>query len=210
MTADRARRRAKALGDGTRATIHGLLTDADLPLTVTELAERLQIHRTAVGQHLQVLREAGLVERSLITPAGRGRPGYGYRAVDPDPYRSLALWLAEAVRSGRSARDTGRDVARETAVRDADPVGAVVDAAARIGFDPVVHERTRRGVTEIDVALQSCPFAELASSDPGTVCDLHLGMVEGLVEVAGGATVTGLHIGDPHRGGCRITLRRTA
>lgn len=203
----RDRHRASALGDGTRATIHRLLTEADHRLTVTELAELTRIHRTAVGQHLTVLRLAGLVERSLAAPVGPGRPGFTYRAVDVDPYRSLSFWLAEAVRTGRSAHDTGREAGARLAPTSGDPIEAVLDTATAIGFDPVRRERPTSG--DVEVLLRSCPFEDLAAQDPATVCGLHLGLVEGLTGAIGGAEVTGLTVTDPRRGGCRFTLRRT-
>jgi DNA-binding transcriptional ArsR family regulator len=39
------------------------------------------------------------------------------------------------------------------------------------------------------VAFARCPFASYASTAPELVCNLHRGMVEGFVEVAGGAVV---------------------
>jgi predicted ArsR family transcriptional regulator len=39
------------------------------------------------------------------------------------------------------------------------------------------------------VAFTHCPFAALAAEHPEIVCHLHRGMVEGLVEAVGGATV---------------------
>jgi DNA-binding transcriptional ArsR family regulator len=49
-----------ALGDPTRRALIEAVTDA--PLSVSKLAERLNVTLTAVGQHLQVLEEAGLVQ----------------------------------------------------------------------------------------------------------------------------------------------------
>lgn len=47
------------LGDGTRRAI--VLSLADAPRAVGELAARLPISRPAVSQHLKVLKDAGLV-----------------------------------------------------------------------------------------------------------------------------------------------------
>jgi predicted ArsR family transcriptional regulator len=33
--------------------------------------------------------------------------------------------------------------------------------------------------------LRRCPFAEVAAADPGTICQLHLGLAEGLAEGLG-------------------------
>jgi DNA-binding transcriptional ArsR family regulator len=48
-----------ALGDGTRRSI--LLCLADGPKPVGELASQVPVSRSAVSQHLRVLKEAGLV-----------------------------------------------------------------------------------------------------------------------------------------------------
>lgn len=55
-----------ALADGTRRTIVARL--ADRPMAVGELAADLPVSRSAVSQHLKVLKDAGLVsERSAGT-----------------------------------------------------------------------------------------------------------------------------------------------
>ena len=48
-----------ALADGTRRTIVASLADG--PQAVGQLAERLPVTRSAVSQHLKVLKDAGLV-----------------------------------------------------------------------------------------------------------------------------------------------------
>jgi hypothetical protein len=76
----------------------------------------------------------------------------------------------------------------------------------RRGFRPTRVERGRR----VDFVLGRCPFTEVevAVADPGTVCQLHLGMAEGLTEGLGGLAVERLVPKDPRRSGCRLTVRR--
>lgn len=57
-----------ALGDPTRRAIWARVIEA--PSSVTELAAGLPVSRPAVSQHLQVLREARLVD---VRPHGRQR-----------------------------------------------------------------------------------------------------------------------------------------
>ena len=57
-----------ALGDSTRRTIFERL--AEQPCSVTDLARDLPVTRSAVSQHLKVLKDAGLV---IDTPAGKQR-----------------------------------------------------------------------------------------------------------------------------------------
>jgi predicted ArsR family transcriptional regulator len=65
-------------------------------------------------------------------------------------------------------------------------VAALVARLDALGFDPAVAQ----GETETSVDFTHCPFRELAETDPDLVCGLHRGMVEGFVDVVGGARVT--------------------
>ena len=214
---------AEALADPTRFRLFDVLRRADGPMTVADLTAVVGVHHTAVRQHLAKLRDAGLVTEERAAPSGRGRPRLLYRirlgqasgAGVSGAYQRLAVLLAAAVRSGRSAREVGREagrgVARETALEaqepdQQDPVRIVVDEAERLGFRPAVED-TDSGV---DVVLRHCPFQDVAADDPDTVCSLHLGMAEGVAEEAGGLDVLGMVVNDPYRAGCRMQLRRTS
>ncbi|MBV9793643.1 MAG: helix-turn-helix transcriptional regulator [Actinobacteria bacterium] len=74
-----ARSLIEVLGEPMRITILERLLDA--PATATELAQQLPVTRSAISQHLQTMKSAGLV---ADTPAGTRR----VYAVDPD---ALAL-----------------------------------------------------------------------------------------------------------------------
>jgi DNA-binding transcriptional ArsR family regulator len=79
-----------ALGDPTRRAILDRLVDR--PLSVSRLAEPLGITLTAVGQHLQILEDAGLLRTEKV---GRVRTCQ----LDPTGFRALEQW----VRDHRSA-----------------------------------------------------------------------------------------------------------
>ncbi len=53
-----------ALADGTRRAIVGCLTER--PYSVGELAEGLPVSRSAVSQHLKILKDAGLVSERAV------------------------------------------------------------------------------------------------------------------------------------------------
>ncbi len=203
---DGALLRARAMAVPTRAAIVALLHSADGARTAQELAVPLQVHHTAVRQHMQVLIEAGMVVAETLAPHGRGRPRTGYRLVDdPDPYRRLSTMLATAVREGCGAREAGRRYGALVA-----PTGDAVETlraeAERLGFRPDVQPgRAGRSV----LVLGACPFADIAATDPATVCALHRGLAEGVAATVGGVEVEGLQVADPHTGGCRLVLRRT-
>jgi predicted ArsR family transcriptional regulator len=116
----------------------------------------------------------------------------------------MLLRLAEATGAGaEEACDTGRDQGRADAPALAGRrcLAAVEARMAELGFDPAVATEDRVAT----VAFAHCPFRELAERRPDLVCNLHRGLVEGLVEGVGGGIVEGfgtLVDRDP----CRVDL----
>jgi predicted ArsR family transcriptional regulator len=56
----------------------------------------------------------------------------------------------------------------------------VVEVLDGLGYDPVPDEALDR------VALMRCPLLQVAKDVPDVVCNVHLGLVEELLEVSGG------------------------
>ena len=200
---------AHALSAPLRRRIFDLIAGAEHPTTVGELTEKLGCNHNAVRQHLARLREAGLVEETVEDRAKPGRPRYLYRAtVPPNPYARLSRLLLSLYAHGGTPRATGREHGRvdATLAASADPIDALQDDARRNGFAPRRVTKGRR----VELVLDACPLAEAAVDDPRTVCALHRGLAEGLVEEIGGARVESFAAHDPYEAGCRITLRRTS
>lgn len=208
---------AKALGDPTRHAVFRYLVDAHGPIGVAELTDHFGLNHNAIRQHLAKLVDAGLVEERTAAPTGRGRPRLEY-VVSPSadsrwgvtgPYERLSLLLAEVVRSGETPIEVGRRVAARSRLgtpADEDPVQVVVDLMARQGFDPTTSTRG----DAVDITLQQCPFATAALADPDTICQLHLGMAEGVTALMGGLVVDELITKDPRRAHCVLRCRRAA
>lgn len=205
---------ARALGDPTRYAIFEYVADAEVPVDVAELTAHFGLNHNAIRQHLAKLVDAQLVAEARAHGGGRGRPKLLYRAHPAadsrwgiaGPYERLSVLLAEMVRTGASAHEVGRgSVGRMRGPRaDEDPVRFVVDAMERHGFGPEVRRR-RNGRT--DLVLHHCPFESAVMADPDTVCDLHLGIAEGVAELTGGrVAVEELIVHDPRRAGCRLRL----
>ena len=203
---------ARALGDPTRHGIFQYLVDADEPVTVAELTEHFGLNHNAIRQHLARLLEAELaVQASEPSDGRRGRPRLVF-ALDPradsrwgvaGPYERLSSWLAEVIRTGDTPVEVGRRVGRRRRlgpVDATDPVAVIVDQMGRHGFEPVV---TRKG-DAVELKLRTCPFASTAVADPDTVCDLHLGIAQGVAERVDGLVVDELIPHDPNRAGCRL------
>jgi predicted ArsR family transcriptional regulator len=188
----------KALGDDTRFAIYKELGRSPAPLSATDLAERLALHPNTVRPHLDRMREAGLVEVEPIHRGTVGRPQLRYSlapgapglGLDPPAHTLLAGLLAALAEQiggdGLDAANLGRRWGTEAGGRRQTGKGclaALVAELDRLGFDPVESElggggaRTRR----VRVDFLHCPFRELAEAYPELVCNLHRGIVEGVV-----------------------------
>jgi predicted ArsR family transcriptional regulator len=203
---------ARALGDPTRHAIFRRVADAGQPVGVAELNEHFPLNHNAIRQHLAKLVAAGLVVESTVAGVGRGRPRLVY-VVDPSvagqwgttgPYERLSRLLVEIIRTGLDAGEVGRRAADQFRVPlpSGDPVADVNAAMARQGFDPEL--RPVQGGAEI--VLHRCPFATTAVADRDTVCALHLGIAEGLVEGTS-VTVDELVAYDPRTAECQLRMR---
>lgn len=206
---------ARALGDGTRYRLFRYIVDAARPVGVIELTGHVRLNHNAVRQHLAVLKDAGLVIEETEPRDRPGRPRLLYR---PHPevaerwdahgsYAWLAGLLASAVRRKLDPRQAGRQDGHLRAAEisgPGDPADLLEQEIARRGFRPLRAGRGRR----VEFILGRCPFTEVALAEPGTICELHLGLAEGLAEGLGQLEVDRLVPKDPRRAGCRLTLRR--
>ncbi len=178
---------ARALGDPTRHRIFGYVAQAHHPVGVAELTELVGLNHNAVRQHLIVLRQAGLVLEEVEARTRPGRPRLFYQ-LNPEargtwetdgPYALLAALLSEAARTHSSPREVGRRVGKERALEMAasGTVAALGQDLVAGGFRP----RAGSGALGCEFVLQRCAFAAVAAGDPA-ICQLHLGMVEGIAE----------------------------
>ncbi|WP_297701172.1 helix-turn-helix domain-containing protein [Mycobacterium sp.] len=193
---------------------------AHSPVRVAEAAAALDLHANTVREHLDAVVELGLVERSTARTSGRGRPATLYRASAADPavairdYAGLATALAGqlARTSAHPERDAraagvewGRELIDEYSQTGGDARQSVLEALARLGFAPDDDPDAlgaHRGV-----ALRRCPLLNAARRYPTIVCQVHLGIVEGMLERLGATDTPGLALipfAEP--GACRLFL----
>jgi predicted ArsR family transcriptional regulator len=205
---------AKALASPTRNRIFHYVAGAAHPVGVAELTTYMGLNHNAIRQHLAILVESGLVDESISEDRGRGRPRLLYllspetagRWDTPGPYEYLAGLFAGALESGQSPREAGHAAGRQLAATldgDVDPLDSIEDQMQRRGFRP---ERIVKG-SKVDFILGRCPFEVVAEKFPDAVCQLHLGLAEGLAEGLGGVRVDRLTVKEPHRAGCRVVMR---
>jgi hypothetical protein len=84
-----------------------------------------------------------------------------------------------------SCREGEGDSGDAGVAEDSPCVAALVAELAELGFDP----STSCADTSATVSFTRCPYRELAEAHPELVCCLHRGIVEGIVERVGGASV---------------------
>ncbi|HEY1466554.1 MAG TPA: helix-turn-helix domain-containing protein [Acidimicrobiales bacterium] len=207
-------REARALGDPTRHRLFRHIAAAPEPVGVAELTDLVQLNHNAIRQHLAVLKGAGLILEETEDRHRPGRPRLFYR-LDPEiagrwgtagPYAWLAGMLSEALQTGQDPRQIGRTegIREAVAVSGAgDPTDLLEEEMVRRGFRPTRVDKGNR----LDFVVGRCPFVDVAAGNPDTVCQLHLGLAEGLTEGLGGVEVERLVIHDAHQAGCRLSVQ---
>lgn len=206
---------ARALGEATRYRIFRYVVEAGRAVGVAEITDHVGINHNSVRQHLSKLCAADLLVEELVRSGGRGRPALQYRAAPrtvalsgtPSPYEDLAVLLLEIL-DGGDPLEVGRAAGRRAvtgAAEESDAVDVLESVMARQGFQPV-RDAAGAGV---ELVAARCPFASAAALNAEVVCQLHLGLSQGMVEALGRDI---LHIGlvanDPRTAGCRVQLMR--
>ncbi|HEX6968946.1 MAG TPA: helix-turn-helix domain-containing protein [Micromonosporaceae bacterium] len=168
--------------------------------SVQDLADRLRLHPNTVRFHLMKLVQAGLAVEEPGESTGPGRPRLRYRATRPadretsspasgsaGQYQLLSQILAgylatHSPNPADAARAAGRQWGRHLIDRpppdespDADEVlRRVTGMLDTLGFQPVSRDNG-------EIELRRCPFAAVAQRQPGVVCAVHHGLIEGAV-----------------------------
>ena len=189
-------------------------------MSAEDVALRFDQHVNTVRLHLEYLAQSGLALRERAPGVGRGRPSWHYRAnpdhPEPDPrvreYGALAGALAAHIvrTSTRPEGDAyaaglewGRQEGRERHLGDTSRANArrtVVSILAELGFAPTANER------HTTVHLTRCPLLDVARQYPDVVCQVHRGLVGGLLQSLGAdpADADLRPFSDP--GSCRLRM----
>jgi len=163
------------------------------PLTVAQMADRLEVTPTAVRNRLTRLVGSGMVERAT-EPGGRGRPKYAYQAsvaaqkLLGQNYADLAVILWDEMMRTVEDRKLRRVLFARITERLADVYRAQVTDVEwerrLVQLGTVLHDRgietevTRGDGGTMPVLKQhSCPYYELAESDRA-VCAMERKMFE--------------------------------
>ena len=160
------------------------------------MAATTSLHPNTVREHLGTLVRAGLAARTREQPHGRGRPAWAYEATaaisEASEYAALAVVLSSTIArtsaqpsadAELAGEDWGRDLARERGASPTSPELArdrAVELLGDLGFEP-----RQDPSAPSSVRLTRCPLLEAARSNPRIVCNVHLGMVRGVLSEYG-------------------------
>ena len=180
---------------GRRLDVLRVLRAADSPMSIAAIADMLDVHPNTVRFHLDTLVGTGRVEQVAPDRKGPGRPALMFRATrrmdpgGPRHYQLLAEILARGMAADRDAYARALAAGREWGLQlkpappttagapDADEsIEHLVGLLDELGFAP-----ERRGDEQL--GLRSCPFLELAESQKAIICPIHLGLMQGALEI---------------------------
>ena len=158
------------------------------PASLQELADAADVHLNTARAHVAALEEAGAVISQPRQREGRGRQTLEYELAEgwtlgSSDFRAVAEVLATAVQrqemSPEDRLEVGREWGRYVLGRPGphDPEQEMLNALQWLGY-----------VAEIDddeLQLTGCPCILVSPDEPRIVCDVAVGLVEGILDAAG-------------------------
>jgi len=196
-----------ALTDSTRRHLYEFVVASARAVGRDEAADAMGIPRQTAAYHLDRLADEGLVEVEFMRRTGRSGPGAGrpaklYRrsardheaSVPPRRYALAARVLLEAASTGgidrsklnEAAHRVGRELAENGLER----------GLLETGYEPVEKDG--------EIRFRNCPFHALKEQDQTLVCQLNLGLVEGMLEAAADGHTAHLEPSESH---CCVRIR---
>ena len=186
----------RVLASISRVAVLETLRQAERPMAVRELAERMNLHDNTVRKHLDLLVESGFATRVRDGATRRGRPRYVYAAVpesSPEETRLDGYWLLASVFAAYLHDADDPQAAAEEAGRR---FGAGSVHEPGVGGGPLAVERVVQMLDDVgfrpelaaggaEIRLHHCPFHELARDHQSVVCATHLGLIRGALAQLG-------------------------
>ncbi|MFV0372999.1 winged helix-turn-helix transcriptional regulator [Microbacterium sp.] len=174
--------------------------------SIAELVAATGLHPNTVREHLQRMIDDGYIVVAPEHRRTRGRPRMLYSMADPADGSSDILRrriAASAARGDLMRRVLPDSRPRSLGTEALHQLDAVIDDLEDAGFAPVLDERA------LTIDLSPCAHAPVCDEERSLRCQVHLGIIEGILAAAGGP----LSIDDARsscaRGECLIHLRHT-
>lgn len=187
------RRSPHHLSPARERVLRALIELGPRPVTLNEVADALGGHPNTSRQHLEILVSDRLVAAEPIARDTPGRRPLGFSVTDAgrealaspaatDEYRELVGAFATYLVSAGAEADARRvgEMWGSTRTRDLsadDPVNSLVEMLDILGFGPTLT-LTESGEA---VVLRTCPLIGMVSDNPEVMCELHRGMIDGVM-----------------------------
>ncbi len=203
-----------------RRTLQAVLDLGGKEITINQVAELLGGHPNSARQHLDALAGLNLLLARDVQSDRPGRRPRGYSltalgrqslgAGRVDESHELADVFASYLVSKGGGPEEAQEIGRAWGAKRADELtgaqsGTALDAVVEVldilGFDPsTLH--TDQGDA---VILRTCPLLDMAHGSPEFVCNIHQGLIDGVLRRIGAREgVELLPFSEPD--GCRMSL----
>lgn len=152
-------------------------------LSIGDLCEATGLHANTVREHLQRLIEGGYVIPTIEHRTTRGRPRTFYSAATGDPGASSPVARDKAkaaARRGDLLRSIHPGAASGLGREATYQLDALVEHLEESGFEPIVDG------DRLTVDLSPCPHAAGLPEDRPMLCQVHLGLMQSVLNEAGG------------------------
>ncbi|MGO1489438.1 MAG: helix-turn-helix transcriptional regulator [Arachnia sp.] len=203
-----------------RRVLQAVLDLEDAQVTINQVAKHLGGHPNSARQHLDALTTLTLLTAADVQSDRPGRRPRGYtltslgrQTLGADRVgesRELADVFASYLVATGSGPEQAQEIGRAWGTKRADELDeeqtegaleAVVEVLDILGFDPSTMH-TEQGDA---VILRTCPLLDMAHGSPEFVCNIHRGLIDGVLRRIGAREgVDLLPFSEPN--GCRMYL----
>ena len=203
-----------------RRTLQAVLELGGKDVTIHKVTELLGGHPNSARQHLDALTGLALLSAKDVQSDRPGRRPRGYSLTSlgrqslganrVDESRELADVFASYLVAHGSGPKEAQEIGRAWGTKRADelsesqseqPLDAVIEVLDILGFNPSTVS-TEQGDA---VVLRTCPLLDLAHGSTEFVCNIHQGLIDGVMRRIGAREgVELLPFSEPD--GCRLNL----